>query len=114
MKSELAHRPLDLMILSILRTGPSHGYAIIAELSQRSAGGFNMEAGTIYPALHRLEQAHLVSGVWDAPAGRKRRLYSLTAEGQVALAARESEWRRFGACVDNVLGWADQPMRRFR
>jgi PadR family transcriptional regulator PadR len=114
MKCELVRGPLDLMILSILRTGAAHGYAIIAALAERSRGAFNMEAGTIYPALHRLEQAGLVSSVWDAPDGRRRRRYSLTDEGQTALVGRETEWRRFGDSVDAVLGWNAQPLRRFR
>jgi DNA-binding PadR family transcriptional regulator len=106
MKTELVRGPLDLLILSILRTGPTHGYAVILELAERSGGAFNIEAGTIYPALHRLEHAGLVSSAWDAPDGRRRRLYTLTATGRDAFAGRDTEWRRFASSVDSVLGWS--------
>jgi DNA-binding PadR family transcriptional regulator len=105
MKTELVRGPLDLLILSILRTGPTHGYAIILELAERSGGAFNIEAGTIYPALHRLEHAGLVMSAWDAPGGRRRRLYTITSEGRDAFSGRDIEWRRFADSVDNVLGW---------
>jgi PadR family transcriptional regulator PadR len=105
MKSELVRGPVDLLVLSILRAGAAHGYAIMGELSERSGGAFNIEAGTIYPALQRLERDGLVSSAWDAPSGRRRRLYTLTGEGRRAFATRDSEWRRFVASVDSVLEW---------
>jgi PadR family transcriptional regulator PadR len=77
----------------------------MGKLSERSGGAFNIEAGTIYPAMQRLERDGLVSSAWDAPSGRKRRLYTLTDEGRLAFAARDSEWRRFVASVDSVLTW---------
>jgi len=109
MKTELVRGPLDLLVLSILRAGPAHGYAIILELAKRSGGAFNIEAGTIYPVLHRLEQAGLVSGAWDAPRGRRRRLYTITDEGRHAFVGRDAEWRRFVTSVDGVLEWSREP-----
>ena len=76
------------------RAGPAHGYAIIETIKRRSAGTFDLPEGTVYPALHRLEQAGLLSSAWmTPPSGRRRRVYSLTrAVG--ALAERRKAWGR--------------------
>jgi transcriptional regulator len=97
---------LDLLLLSVLSAGPAHGYAIIASLRQRSDGTFDLPEGTIYPALHRLEDAGLLGSSWADAEGRKRRVYALTDEGVAALAAERTEWRRFTAGVQAVLGWS--------
>ena len=77
---------LDMIVLAALSSGPAHGYAIIQEIHRRSAGAFELPEGTIYPALHRLEQAGLLSSHWTtAESGRKRRVYSLTKRGTRAL-----------------------------
>jgi PadR family transcriptional regulator, regulatory protein PadR len=106
MKTELVRGPLDLLILSILRSGPAHGYAIILELAERSGGAFNIASGAVYPVLHRLNHAGLVSGAWDTPRGRRRRLYTITDEGRDAFVGRDTEWRRFVTSVDSVLHWS--------
>jgi PadR family transcriptional regulator, regulatory protein PadR len=97
---------LDLLLLSVLSAGPAHGYAIIASLRERSDGTFDLPEGTIYPALHRLEDAGLLGSSWADAEGRKRRVYALTDEGVAALAAQRTEWRRFTAGVQAVLGWS--------
>jgi PadR family transcriptional regulator PadR len=97
---------LDLLLLSVLSAGPAHGYAIIASLRERSDGTFDLPEGTIYPALHRLEDAGLLGSSWADAEGRKRRVYALTDEGVAALAAERTEWRRFTAGVQAVLGWS--------
>ena len=97
---------LDLLLLSILSAGPAHGYAIIASLRERSDGTFDLPEGTIYPALHRLEDAGLLGSDWADAEGRKRRVYALTDKGVAALAAERTEWRRFTAGVQAVLGWS--------
>jgi PadR family transcriptional regulator PadR len=94
---------LDLMLLSLLSAGPAHGYAIISALRQRSDGTFDLPEGTIYPALHRLEQSGLLASDWSNEAGRKRRLYTLTDKGAAALTAERAEWGRFTAAVQSVL-----------
>ena len=86
---------LDLLLLSVLAAGPAHGYAIISALRERSEGTFDLPEGTIYPALHRLEDAELLSSSWAAGEGRRRRVYVLTSAGATALAAEQTEWRRF-------------------
>src|ERR1700733_13872485 len=64
---------LDGMLLAVLEAGPRHGYAIVEELSRRSQGEFDVPEGTIYPALHRLEAAGLLSSRWEGVSGRGRR-----------------------------------------
>jgi PadR family transcriptional regulator PadR len=97
---------LDLLLLSVLAAGPAHGYAIISALRERSDGTFDLPEGTIYPALHRLEDAGLLSSSWAAGDGRRRRVYALTSAGATALAAEQTEWRRFATGVVAVLGWS--------
>src|ERR1700728_2257876 len=95
---------LDLLLLSVLSAGPAHGYAIIAALRDRSEGTFDLPEGTIYPALHRLEDARLLISSWAAGEGRRRRIYALTATRAAALAAERADWRRFSAGVRAVVG----------
>lgn len=97
---------LDLLLLSVLAAGPAHGYAIIAALRARSEGTFDLPEGTVYPALHRLEDAGLLASSWAETEGRKRRVYALTAKGAAALAAERTEWKRFATGMQAVLGWS--------
>ena len=97
---------LDLLLLSVLAAGPAHGYAIISALRERSEGTFDLPEGTIYPALHRLEDAGLLSSAWADGDGRRRRVYALTSAGATALAAEQTEWRRFASGVLAVTGWS--------
>jgi PadR family transcriptional regulator, regulatory protein PadR len=97
---------LDLLLLSVLAAGPAHGYAIIAALRDRSEGTFDLPEGTIYPALHRLEEAGLLASSWAEGDGRKRRVYGMTGKGAAALAAERTEWRRFATGIQAVLGSA--------
>jgi PadR family transcriptional regulator, regulatory protein PadR len=97
---------MDLLLLSVLAAGPAHGYAIISALRDRSEGTFDLPEGTIYPALHRLEEAGLLASSWAEAEGRKRRVYALTDEGAGALAAEQTEWRRFASGVQAVVGWS--------
>ena len=80
---------LDLLLLATLtQTGPAHGYAVIAALREHSGGAFDLPEGTVYPALHRLEQAGLIASHWDESAPRRRRVYALTAGGRRARATK--------------------------
>lgn len=97
---------LDLLLLSVLAAGPAHGYAIITALRARSGGTFDLPEGTVYPALHRLEDAGLLASSWSATDGRSRRVYALTSKGEAALAAERGEWKRFAGGVHAVLGWS--------
>jgi PadR family transcriptional regulator, regulatory protein PadR len=97
---------LDLLLLSALAARPAHGYAIITTLRARSDGTFDLPEGTVYPALHRLEDAGLLASSWSEADGRKRRVYALTTKGAAALAAEQQEWQRFARGVHAVLGWS--------
>lgn len=106
MKRERLKGHLDLLLLSALAAGPAHGYAIITTLRARSDGTFDLPEGTVYPALHRLEDAGLLASSWSETDGRRRRVYALTTKGATALAAEQKEWKRFASGVHAVLGWS--------
>src|SRR2546423_1440087 len=95
MKVNILRGQLELVVLAALRDGPRHGYAIIKGLRERGRGEFDVLEGTLYPALHRLEQAGLIKSRWASAAGRRRRVYELTRRGRKALAEQEREWRSF-------------------
>jgi transcriptional regulator len=104
MEAEMLKGHLDAIVLAALEAGPAHGYAIIETIKTRSASTFDLPEGTVYPALHRLEQAGLLSSTWTTPAnGRRRRVYSLTKAGSTALADRRKAWGRFSQAVDTLL-----------
>lgn len=94
---------LDAMLLAILDAGPLHGYAIVEEIARRSHGEFDLPEGTIYPALHRLEAAGLLSSRWEVVSGRRRRVYALSHSGLDAVRERVAGWRAFRTAVDAVL-----------
>jgi DNA-binding PadR family transcriptional regulator len=94
---------LDLMLMGVLRRGPAHGYAIIAALRERSNGEFDLAEGTIYPALHRLEEAGRVASSIEHAQGRLRRTYELTARGRKEFAAQRRDWQAFVTHMQAVL-----------
>ena len=94
---------LDGLLLAVLAsTGPLHGYSIIEELSRRSAGGFTLPEGTVYPALHRLERAGLLTSRWSQTSARRRRVYQLTARGRRALGREREAWSAFAGAAEAV------------
>ncbi|WP_395830185.1 PadR family transcriptional regulator [Elstera sp.] len=104
MDAEMLKGHLDTILLSALRSGEAHGYAIIETIRAGSGGTFDLPEGTIYPALHRLEGAGLLVSRWgQSPTGRKRRLYALTAAGEAALADRRGRWASFAGAVEALL-----------
>jgi PadR family transcriptional regulator len=94
---------VDLLLMAVLRLGPAHGYAIIAALRGRSDGEFDFAEGTIYPALHRLEQAGLVESSVDVAHGRRRRTYALTAGGRKEFLAQRRAWQGFVSNMQAVI-----------
>jgi PadR family transcriptional regulator, regulatory protein PadR len=104
MRREQLKGHLDLLLLAVLAGGPAHGYAVITALRERSGQELSLPEGTVYPALHRLEADGLLRSYWAEQAGRRRRLYELTAEGAAALQELRGEWRRFSAGVQAVVG----------
>ena len=103
MKADVLRGQLELVVMATLRERPLHGYRIIKEIREKSAGEFDVLEGTLYPALHRLEAAGLVRSRWSTGEGRRRRVYELTRKGRRALAAQESEWRSFVRALDLIL-----------
>lgn len=96
---------VDLLLLAVLAdAGPVHGYAVITALRERSEGVFDVPEGTVYPALHRLERAGLVVSRWEQATPRRRRIYELTRDGQLARTAKQREWRTFVTGVHAVIG----------
>jgi PadR family transcriptional regulator PadR len=103
MKAEELKGHLDLLLLATVHAGPAHGYAIVETLRERSHGTFDLPEGTIYPALHRLEDAGFLSSVWSEENGRRRRVYQLTSKGHRRLAKRQQEWDHFARAVHAVV-----------
>ena len=96
---------LDLMVLHTIDSlGPLHGYAIAARLEQVSGGALQLNMGTLYPALMRLEQRGLLRGKWETTdTNRRARFYGLTAAGQRELAREKQAWNRMAAIMETVL-----------
>jgi transcriptional regulator len=104
MEGEMLKGHLDMIVLAALAAGPAHGYAVIEEIRRKSGRAFNLPEGTIYPALHRLEQAGLLASRWViAASGRRRRVYALTRRGVRALAERRAVWRQFSDAIGGLL-----------
>jgi PadR family transcriptional regulator, regulatory protein PadR len=103
MKGEALKGHLDLLLLAALQHRPAHGYAIVETLRTRSSGAFDLPEGTIYPALHRLEDDGWIMSRWSDAAGRRRRVYELTGRGQARLAQRQTEWRAFLEAMNSVV-----------
>ena len=95
---------LDLLLLAILEAGPAHGYAVIEALRKRSGGTFDLPEGTIYPALHRLEEQGLLASHWLEDAPRRKRIYELTARGRQVLGSRREEWCSFARAINTTVG----------
>ena len=81
-----------------------HNIEIAQTVTSRSKGYFELKEGSLYPALHRLEQQRLVTAFWQAVDGRRRKYYKLSTAGQRALGERKAEWRAFATGVQGVLG----------
>ena len=104
MTGEALKGHLDLLLLSVLADGSAHGYAIIESLRVKSMGVFDLPEGTIYPALHRLEDQGWLKSSWSEDPGRRKRIYQLTPKGQQALTARQAEWLKFSKAVNGTVG----------
>src|SRR5438132_10517544 len=103
MEGEMLKGHLDMIVLAALSAGPAHGYAVIEAIKRRSAGAFDLPEGTIYPVLHRLEQAGLLAGRWvTADSGRRRRVYAITKRGQRELGERRAVWEQFAGAIGSL------------
>lgn len=104
-KTDSLQGSLDLLVLKILSRRPRlHGYAIMSAIKDMSGDVLRAEEGSLYPALHRMEEARWIRAEWITKQnGRRARLYELTAAGRKRLGAEESRWRVVTAAVSRVL-----------
>jgi PadR family transcriptional regulator PadR len=104
-KADVLQGTLDLMVLRTLESlGPLHGYAISERLEQVSLGALQLNMGTLYPALMRLEQRGLIRGNWGATdTKRKARFYELTAAGRRQLEKEKQAWERMAGIIHTLL-----------
>lgn len=95
---------LDMLILRTLSLGPLHGVGIADRIKQVTQGTFDIKAGSLFPALYRLEAEGLVIGAWgETPAGRRAKLYELTKDGRKVLVLRKKSWVRISIAIQQVL-----------
>ena len=95
---------LDMIVLAALADEPAHGYAVIQEIRHRSGGAFDLPEGTIYPALHRLEQQGWIRAKWgESENNRRAKYYSLTPDGAKYLRQEQAQWRRLSLAIELVL-----------
>jgi PadR family transcriptional regulator, regulatory protein PadR len=94
---------LDLLLLSALQVEPRHGYGVMEHVRRTSGGRFDYPEGTVYPALHRLEEEGLLRSRWSSFEGRRRRIYEVTKRGEKALAGRRQEWELFARGITAVI-----------
>ena len=104
-KADVLQGTLDLMVLQTLNSlGPLHGYAIAARLEQVSSGALQLNMGTLYPALMRLEQRGLLRGKWGmTETNRKARFYAATSAGRRRLAREKDAWDRMASIIHTLL-----------
>ena len=103
--SDILQGTLDMLILRTLVLGPSHGHTIAQSIERTSENALDVEQGSLYPALHRLEDRGWVSSEWGASENnRKAKFYRLTAKGRKELNAAAGRWRRMTRAIDLILG----------
>jgi PadR family transcriptional regulator, regulatory protein PadR len=101
---ELLKGSTDSLLLSLINNEPMYGYQIIKEIEKRSNGYFQFKEGTLYPALHRLEESGFINGKWQKLAnGQERRYYGITEKGFKALSERLETWLNFSAAVNSIM-----------
>jgi PadR family transcriptional regulator, regulatory protein PadR len=106
---ELLQGTLDLLILRTLLFGPAHGHAIARHIQRTSEDLLQVETGSLYPALHRLEARGLIDASWEqSEKGKRAKYYQLTRQGRKELAAERSKWDTFARAMGLVLQPADQ------
>ena len=104
---ELLQGTLDLLILETLRWGPQHGYGIAQAIQAGSSDVLQVDTGSLYPALHRLERQKWIAAKWELSTNKQRtRVYRLTAAGRRQLASERSRWQRL---VDAMAGILSKP-----
>jgi len=107
-KVELLKGTLDMLILKVVAAGPIHGYAISQRIQQISKDFFQVPQGSLYPALHRLEEQDWLEAQWkDTSTGREAKFYTLTRKGRKQLETEVSNWERLSDAVALILRTAE-------
>src|SRR5215218_7585393 len=107
-KADLPQGTLDMLILKIVALGAIHGYAIAQRLQQMSGSILQVQQGSLYPALHRLEKRRWLRAEWAASeTGREARFYSLTRLGRQQLGEQRANWDRLSAAISGILSTAE-------
>jgi PadR family transcriptional regulator PadR len=102
--SDLVQGTLDLLILRTVALEPKHGWAIAKRIQQMSSEVLQVQQGSLYPALHRLEQRRWITAHWaETETGRKAKFYSLTKSGRTQLREELANWSRLSAAIDAVI-----------
>ena len=98
------HGTLDALVLKTLSWGPRHGYAIARWLEEKTGDAIQVEEGSLYPALYRMEKRGWIEAAWGmSEIGRKAKIYRLTAGGRKQLRLETAEWTHFASAVSRVL-----------
>ena len=105
LQGELLQGTLDLLILKTLALGPAHGHTIAHVIERRSDAVLQVEHGSLYPALHRLEDREWIASFWGTSENNRRaRYYRLTPAGRRALEQERTLWRQFVLTIDSIVG----------
>jgi PadR family transcriptional regulator, regulatory protein PadR len=107
-RSDLLQGTLDMLILKVVALGPIHGYAIAQRLQQMSRDVLQVQQGSLYPALHRLEKRRSLRAEWAATeTGREARFYTLTPLGRKQLGEQRANWERLSVAISGILSTAE-------
>ena len=103
-RSDIPQGTIDLLVLKAVSLGPLHGYGIAQRLQQLSRAVIQVPQGTLYPALHRLENRGWLSAEWkESDTGREAKFYKLTRRGRAQLSAEQASWQRLSEAVGLIL-----------
>jgi PadR family transcriptional regulator PadR len=109
MSQQFLQGTLDLLILRTLLAGPAHGHAVAKQIQRTSEDLLQVETGSLYPALHRLEAKGWIAASWElSDKGKRAKYYHLTALGRKKLAAEQSKWQAFARAMGLILNPAEQ------
>jgi PadR family transcriptional regulator, regulatory protein PadR len=101
---------LELIVLQLLRAEPTNGYDLTLRIQATSRNVLNVNAGSLYPALYRLEQRGLLKAQWkDSESGRRTKVYSLTAAGRKQLSEQRASWEQFSGALEAILAAGRSP-----
>lgn len=107
-KADLLQGTLDMLILKVVAPGAIHGYAISQRIQQMSEDALQVQQGSLYPALHRLENRGYLASEWRAAeSGREAKFYTLTKKGRSYLEAETANWHRIARAISMILQTAD-------